>query len=400
MNSEKIISDKYNKLKSLLNEKSRRIWAATEAKSIGRGGPAMVSRAIGMSVATIHKGVKELALDGNESDGDKSRSSGGGRKSLLENIEFKTALENLIEDTTRGDPESPLLWTCKSTYLLRDELMRQGFNVSQRSICTYLEKMGYSLQANKKTEEGGDHPDRDEQFKFIYSKTKEFLDSCNPVISVDTKKKENIGNYKNNGKEYYKKGNAPDVKVYDFIDKEKGKVSPYGIYDISKNNGWVSVGISADTGEFAVNSIRSWWKEMGRKTYKDSEKIFINCDGGGSNGSRNRLWKVELQKLSNNLGMSIHVSHFPPGTSKWNKIEHRMFSFITKNWRGRPLLDRATVVNLISSTTTRTGLTISARLDENEYEKGIKISDAELNELNLLKNEFHGEWNYQINPKI
>jgi transposase len=397
--SEQAIREKFLKMKMVLNERAKRLWAATEAKSLGRGGAAIVSRAIGVHVVTVHKGLRELNEEVKIKDKSRSRIKGGGRKSLLSKTTIQEDLKNLVEQTTRGDPESPLLWTCKSTYNLESELNNMGHKVSQRSICTYLKDMGYSLQANKKTEEGGSHPDRNEQFENIYTKSKEFIESNDPVISVDTKKKENIGNYKNSGQEYYKKGEAPNVNVYDFVDKEKGKVSPYGIYDLSRNNGWVSVGISSDTAEFAVNSIRSWWEEMGVHSYGKSKRIYINCDGGGTNGSRNRLWKVRLQTLANELGLSIHVSHFPPGTSKWNKIEHKMFSFISKNWRGKPLIDRATVVNLISSTKTKKGLEISARIDEREYKKGIKISDAELLSLNIIKNKFHGEWNYEIRPK-
>ncbi len=381
-----------------LNERTRRLWAATEAKSFGRGGVACVARATGLHVVTVKNGISELdaAID---LDGDRSRRAGGGRKSLDENEKFKSDLKYLVESTTRGDPESPLLWTCKSTYRLRDELQKMGHRVSQKSVYTQLVSMGYSLQCNRKTEEGGVHPDRDRQFKFIYRKSKRFIKSSAPVISVDTKKKENIGNYKNSGREYHQKGSSPKVNVYDFIDKEKGKVSPYGIYDLSKNDGWVSVGISSDTSEFAVNSIRSWWYEMGKKSYGTAQMIYINADGGGSNGYRNRLWKIELQKFSNETGLAIHISHFPPGTSKWNKIEHRMFSFISQNWRGRPLQDRATVVNLIANTTTKEGLVIKAMLDERIYEKGIQVSDEELQSVNLKKDRFHGEWNYEIYPK-
>jgi len=389
---------KYETMSHRLDEKSRRLWAATEAISFGRGGAVLVARATGLHVVTVRKGIKDIE-SGSESTVDgKSRVSGGGRKKLSENKELMLDIKNLIEFSTRGDPESPLLWTCKSTYRIQEELEKMGHKISQRSICTLLKTLGYSLQANRKTEEGGDHPDRDKQFKFIYRKTKDFLNRNCPVISVDTKKKENIGNYKNSGLEYHLKRNAPGVKVYDFIDPEKGKVAPYGIYDISKNNGWVNVGISADTSEFAVNAIREWWDESGSIAYKNADEIYINADGGGSNGSRNRLWKVELQKLSNETKLTIHVSHFPPGTSKWNKIEHRMFSFITKNWRGRPLIDRATVVNLIASTKTKEGLTIQARLDERIYQKGIKISDEELASVNMKANKFHGEWNYSISP--
>lgn len=389
---------KYQVMSHRLDEKSRRLWAATEAISFGRGGAVIVARATELHVVTVRKGIGEIESNSINTDEGKSRASGGGRKKLSENKELMIDLKALLESSTRGDPESPLQWTCKSTYRIQEELEKLGHKVSQRSICTLLKDLGYSLQANRKTEEGGDHPDRDKQFKFIYKKAKDFLKRNSPVISVDTKKKENIGNYKNDGIEYHLKKKAPEVNVYDFIDPQKGKVSPYGIYDIFKNDGWVNVGISSDTSEFAVNSIREWWHESGAITYNEASEIFINADGGGSNGSRNRLWKIELQKLSNETNLTIHVSHFPPGTSKWNKIEHRMFSFITKNWRGRPLIDRATVVNLIANTKTKEGLTIQARLDERIYLKGIKISDADLANVNIQANKFHGEWNYSISP--
>ena len=396
-NIEDDIRQKYNGVSKYLNEKSRRIWSATEARSLGKGGISIVARSTGITYKTIKKGLDELIFDPLETG--RIRSKGGGRKRIIDiDASFESDLRLLVEATTRGDPESPLLWTCKSTYNLCNELKTKGHNVSQKSIYTMLRNMGYSLQGNRKTEEGGKHPDRNAQFQYIYEKTKSFQGNNNPVISVDTKKKENIGNFKNNGREYYPKGKAPQVNVYDFIDKEKGKVSPYGVYDLSKNNGWVSVGVSSDTSEFAVNSIISWWNEMGVHSYPKSKIIYINADGGGSNGWRTRLWKIELQRFANITGLITQVSHFPPGTSKWNKIEHRMFSFITHNWRGRPLIDRATVVNLIANTKTNSGLSIQARLDENIYQKGKKISDKELSLVNLIKDEFHGEWNYQVHP--
>jgi len=396
---EEDIKTKYRELSPNLDEKSRRAWAATEAKTIGPGGISIVYRATGITYKTIKKGLNDI----NEKPSIKKwiRSKGGGRKTLIEKDELlEGKLKEFVESSTRGDPESPLLWTSKSTYNLRDELNGSGHTISQRSVSTILRKMGYSLQGNRKTQEGGDHPDRDEQFKFIYRKVKRFQKENSPVISVDTKKKENIGNFKNEGKEHYQKASSPEVNVYDFIDKEQGKVAPYGIYDLSKNNGWVSVGISSDTSQFAVNSISTWWEKMGKSAYPKAKKLYINADGGGSNGWRNRLWKTELQSFSTRTGLVIHVSHFPPGTSKWNKIEHRMFSFITKNWRGRPLLDRATVVNLIASTKTKNGLIIRAALDENSYEKGIIITDEVLAKVKLRKNKFHGEWNYEVHPLI
>ena len=397
-NIENNIRQKYKEVSTYLNEKSRRIWAATEAKSLGRGGITIVTGATGITYKTIKRGLNELIFDPLEKN--EIRSKGGGRKtSIKTDRRLESNLRILVEASTRGDPESPLLWTCKSTYNLCDELTAMGHSISQKSIYTMLRNMGYSLQGNRKTEEGGNHPDRDAQFRYIHDKVKRFQRSKSPVISVDTKKKENIGNFKNAWKEYHSKGNSPKVNVYDFIDKEKGKVAPYGIYDLSRNNGWVSVGVSSDTSEFAINSILSWWQEMGCHSYLNAKRIHINADGGGSNGWRNRLWKIELQRFANISGLITHVSHFPPGTSKWNKIEHRMFSFITHNWRGRPLIDRSTVVNLIANTKTKFGLTIKARLDETIYEKGRKISDEELSRIRLRKDKFHGEWNYEVRPE-
>jgi len=307
-------------------------------------------------------------------------------------------LDKLVSPLTRGDPESPLRWTCKSTYKLQEELENQGYHVSPSTVGNLLKDLGYSLQAPSKTEEGGEHKDRDAQFHHINEKVSNFQKRNAPVISVDAKKKENIGNYANKGREYRPKGNPERVKVYDFPDKKKGKVTPYGIYDEHRNEGFVNVGISSDTSEFAVNSIRKWWYRKGEVVYKDSPAIMITADGGGSNGSRVRLWKIELQKLADELQKEIHVCHFPPGTSKWNKIEHKMFCYISGNWRGKPLTNRQIVVNLIGNTTTKAGLRIEAELDENTYEKGIKISDQQLAEVNLYKDDFRGNWNYIIKP--
>lgn len=392
------LHQKYTILSGYLNEKGRRIWAATEAKSQGYGGIALISKATGITYKTIKRGLLELEKTSLPIDG--IRSKGGGRKRNVEkDITLQTDLDNLVGSSTRGDPETPLLWSSKSTYKLADELRASGHKISQKSVYSLLSEMGYTLQSNRKTEEGGTHPDRDAQFQFITDKTKAFQKNGQPVISVDTKKKENIGNFKNNGRDYHQKGQAPKVNVYDFIDKEKGKVSPYGVYDLAKNKGWVSVGVSHDTAQFAVNGIRSWWYEMGKETYLNATKLYINADGGGSNGWRTRLWKTELQKLATEFQLTLHVSHFPPGTSKWNKIEHRMFSFISQNWRGRPLIDSASVVNLIANTKTKSGLQIRAKLDERSYQKGIKISDEELASVSLKKEKFHGEWNYKILPK-
>ncbi len=380
------------------NERARRRWAGFQARKLGHGGKAIVHRATGISYPTIRKGIQEIT-SGEEVNRGRLRQPGGGRKSIVDKQPgLVKALQDLVESTTRGDPESSLRWTCKSVRNIQQALIDQGYNLSHQTVSVLLAEQGYSLQANRKTKEGSDHPDRDAQFCFINDKVKDFQHSRQPVISVDTKKKELIGEYKNGGREYHKKGQAPQVNVYDFLDKEKGKAAPYGVYDLDKNKGWVSVGISSDTAEFAVNSIRRWWFEMGKDTYEGTTALYINADGGGSNGARNRLWKRELQKLANELKMDLHVSHFPPGTSKWNKIEHRMFSFISTNWRGKPLLDTATIVNLISNTTTKTGLEIKAALDENIYQKGIKVSDEDFQKINLQKDSFHGEWNYIIQP--
>jgi len=396
------LENKYQTIAPFLNERSRRIWVASEVKAIGRGGKTILHKATGLDYKTIARGCEEVEMSLEERlDIDRIRKKGGGsKKASNKDTSLIKDIKKLVESSTLGDPESPLKWTSKSTRNIADELNKEAHRGSHSLVARELSRMGYSLQSNKKTKEGKDHPDRDEQFLFINEKTKDFQRKNQPVISVDTKKKENIGNFKNNGKEYCKKGKPIEVNGHDFPDKELGKVAPYGVYDISKDKGWVSVGISADTALFAVNSIKTWWKKMGKEVYPDATEIYINADGGGSNGWRTRLWKTELQKLASELRIAIHVSHFPPGTSKWNKIEHRMFSFISKNWRGKPLIDRATVVNLIGNTTTKTGLKIRAELDENIYEKGIKISDEELAQVNLHKEEFHGEWNYKILPVL
>ncbi len=392
------IKKEYEVLSFELSEKGRRKWAGFQAIKLGHGGKGIVHRATGLDYKTINRGITEIE-NGDGLELGRIRTSGGGRKLLTVNYpNLEKDLEAMLEPSTCGDPSNPLKWTCKSALNIAKALWTQGYQISERSVHTLLEKMGYSLQSNRKTKEGSDHPDRDAQFRFINNKVKSFLQESQPVISVDTKKKELIGNYKNRGREHHKKGQAPEVKVYDFLDKEKGKVAPYGVYDLAKNKGWVSVGISSDTAEFATNSIRSWWYEMGQHNYQNAKAIYINADGGGSNGTRNRLWKKELQKFANEIGKEIHVSHFPPGTSKWNKIEHRMFCFISSNWRARPLLDTATVVSLISNTTTSTGLKIKAKIDERIYKTGIKVSDREMKQLNLHKDKFHGEWNYSIKP--
>lgn len=390
------VKTKYKDLSFCLNEKSKRLWAATEANSIGRGGINIVHKATGIDFKTIRKGIKELT--NGKSDG-RIRKVGGGRKSIKDNHNnLLKDLERLIEPVTRGDPESSLLWTCKSTYKLSDALKEQGYAISQKTVYSLLVDLDYSLQSNRKTREGTNHPDRNQQFEYIYKTVKRFQAKGYPTISVDTKKKEKIGEYKNDGREYRKQGKPLAVNMHDFPNKRLGKVAPYGVYDLGKNKGWVSVGIGADTAEFAVNTIRFWWYMMGAPEYPKVPGLLITADCGGSNGYRVKLWKYELQKLANETGMAITVCHFPPGTSKWNKIEHRMFSYITKNWRGRPLETREAVVQLISNTKTKSGLEIKAILDKNVYESGKLVGDSEMSKINQRQHKFHGEWNYQILP--
>lgn len=391
------IGEKYKKISEYLSESGRRIWAATEASNIGWGGITIVCAGTGIDHKTIRKGLAELNADNRESR--RTRKEGGGRKKLKDvNQKLLKDLDFLVDPATRGDPESPLRWTSKSTYKLAKALRKKGHKISQRSVYNLLIFLGYTLQSNRKTKEGSNHPDRDKQFHYINRRVKVFQKRDCPTISVDTKKKENIGSYKNSGREHNQKGKPEKVNTHDFMNKKLGKVAPYGVYDIGKNKGWVSVGISSDTAAFAVNSIRGWWYAMGKELYENTKKILITADCGGSNGYRVRLWKLELQKLANELNIEMHVSHFPPGTSKWNKIEHKMFSYISKNWRGRPLLTRETIVNLIANTRTSKGLEIKSMLDENKYEIGIKVSDDEMSDINLWESKFHGEWNYKISP--
>lgn len=391
------IQQRHKVIYSHLSERGKRLWAGSEAITIGRGGDTIVSNATGISRVTISKAKKEIEEGKAATESIRIRESGGGRKRLVDSSpEIINELDLMIDPFTRGDPESPLRWTCKSTYNLADALQAKGYKISQKTVYTLLHEMGYSMQANRKKMEGKQNPDRDSQFQFINKKVRYFQNNAFPVISVDAKKKENIGKYKNIGKEWEKKGLPTPVNTYDFPDKDKGKACPYGVFDMTRNEGWVNVGISRDTAEFAVESIRRWWYGMGTFRYPDASCLLITADGGGSNGHRVRLWKREIQRLSNELGFTIHVCHFPPGTSKWNKIEHQMFSFVSKNWRGRPLDSIGTIVNLISNTTTKTGLKIEAEVDKNEYEKGIKISDEEMGLLNIERDVFHGEWNYKI----
>jgi hypothetical protein len=397
------IRQKFLALSPVMDERMRRQWAATEAAALGWGGITAVAKATGLAWNTVKVGMRELdqrAAQPQEPVADRIRRPGAGRKRLAEtDPQLLRALEALVDPLTRGDPQSPLRWTCKSTAKLADELTRQNHPVSDRTVATLLKQAGYSLQANRKTREGNQHPDRNAQFEHINARVVAFHKQRQPVISVDTKKKELVGDFKNAGREWHPQGRPENVRVHDFKDKQLGKAIPYGIYDLASNEGWVSVGITHDTARFAVASIRRWWTEMGAARFPRARKLMITADGGGSNSSRNRLWKVALQELADELGMPLHVSHFPPGTSKWNKIEHRLFCFITKNWRGRPLTSVETIVELIGNTTTDTGLTVRAALDDTEYEMGIKVSDEQLAHVNLKRSEFHGEWNYTIRPR-
>lgn len=382
-----------------MNEKQRRVIVAAEAKAYGYGGVLNLAEITGMSRQTIYRGLEDLKSK--KKDFSRVRNAGGGRKKMMdEDPDLVVAIEALIDPVTRGDPESPLRWTCKSVRKLEECLRDFGHAASYKTIANILHDLDYNLQGNRKNLEGKrDHPDRNEQFELIGSLSKKFIRQGFPVISVDTKKKELIGKYKNSGREWAGKKNPTKVLNHDFPDPKVPKAVPYGVYDIGRNAGWVNVGIDGDTAEFAVESIRQWWKRMGVKRYPKSKKLLICADSGGSNGYRSHLWKRELQKLATQTGHEISVCHFPPGTSKWNKIEHRLFSYISMNWRGRPLTDYETVVNLIASTTTKTGLTVKVRLDKNKYERGIKVPADEIKNLKIKRNRFHGEWNYTIFPK-
>jgi DNA-binding phage protein len=394
------VQDKYRVLDAILDERGRRVWAAAEARSLRRGGVSLVAKATGMSRTTIHTGLADLGTHRlAAAPTGRIRKAGGGRKPVIFHApDIIKALDELVEPTTRGDPESPLRWTCKSTRRLAAELQRAGYRIADRKVADLLHKMQYSLQGNAKTIEGTQHPDRNAQFEYINAQAKAFQRRGQPVISVDTKKKELVGNYKNGGREWYPQGSPLETKVHDFEDQELGKVIPYGIYDVGDNSGWVSVGIDHDTADFAIDSILAWWKQMGRRTYAQAKELLILADAGGSNSSRSRLWKIGCQRLADRTGLRIQVSHFPPGTSKWNKIEHRMFSFITQNWRGRPLVSHETIINLIGSTTTATGLRIKARLNTRSYPTGVKVSPKELAKVNLKPAVFQGKWNYSVSP--
>ena len=398
MIDELAIGDRFRALAGELDERRRRLWAAAEARSAGRGGIAAVARATGMAENTIRGGLRELESGQRLAPG-RVRRPGGGRRRLTETDPTLLAdLERLVDPDSRGDPEQPLRWTAKSVRNLAESMREMGHQISFRTIARLLRDLGYSLQANAKTREGAQHPDRDAQFGHINATVKAALDAGQPAISVDTKKKELIGDFKNGGRELRPKGSPEPVRTHDFKDKELGKANPYGVYDIADDVGWVSVGIDNDTAQFAVASIHGWWRQLGKERYPDATSLTITADCGGSNGNRTRLWKTELQALANKTGLQIKVCHFPPGTSKWNKIEHRLFSFISMNWRAKPLISRQVVIDLIAATTTRTGLCVHARLDEGVYPKGIEITDAELAAVNLQGHEFHPEWNYTIKP--
>ena len=394
------IENKYRGLSGELSERARRRWAAVEAASLGRGGISVVSAATGLAHSTIRRGILELTT-GDVAPAGRQRRAGAGRKRAeLTNPGVKAALERLVEPESRGDPQSPLRWTCKSTRRLAGELTAQGHSVGPTTVRQLLKAAGYSLQANRKTREGASHPDRDPQFRHINRRVKAQQRRGQPAISVDTKKKETLGNLKNAGQTWRPKGQPREVDTHDFPDPRKGKAVPYGVYDLRHNEAWVNVGISSDTAEFAVESIRGWWRRLGRRRHPQATRLLITADSGGSNSHRSRLWKVELQRLSDATGLEIEVCHFPPGTSKWNKIEHRLFCHVTRNWRGQPLETFEVVVNLIGSTTTASGLKVHAKLDAGIYEKGRKVSHEEFAILNITPSRFHGEWNYIIRPNF
>ena len=393
------IRARYETLAPLLNERARRLFAASEAQAAGRGGIAAVSRASGIARSTIGRGLAELR-DGTAPTAGRVRRTGGGSKLATETQPLLLAsLEGLVQSSIRGDPEAPLRWVSKSQRHLSSALAGQGFTAGQKLVGRLLAKLGFSLQGNRKTREGAQHPDRNAQFEHINAAVQTFQTSGEPVISVDTKKKELVGDFKNGGRELCPKGHPEPVRVHDFAIPELGKAVPYGVYDIAANTGWVNVGITHDTAVFAVESIRRWWYELGAARYPNATRLLITADCGGSNGVRLRLWKRELQTLADQLGIAITVNHLPLGTSKWNRIEHRLFAFITQNWRGKPLVSHQVIVQLIANTTTTTGLTVACRLDKASYEKGIKVSDTEMAALNIHPDAFHGEWNYTFQPR-
>jgi transposase len=397
---ETAIGERYRAMRGVLNERSRRRWAAAEARSAGRGGIAAVVRATGISESTVRRGLAELAGEQELAAG-RVRRAGAGRPSVLErNPGLEEDLDRLIDPVTRGDPESPLRWTSKSGAKLAAALRERGHEVVDRTVLRLLKARGYSLQANKKTREGAQHPDRDAQFEHINRTVAEALAAGEPVISVDAKTRELVGDFKAVGREFAPKGTPVEVRGHDFKDKQLGHAIPYGVYDLAADEGWVSVGITCDTAQFAVNTIISWWENLGNARYPDAKTLTLTADSGGSNRPRTRLWRSELQRLADRTGLQIRVCHFPPGTSKWNKIEHRMFSFVSLNWRGKPLESLEVIINLIAATTTTTGLKIFARLDTGSYERGLEITDEQLASVNITRHAFHGDWNYTVSPSV
>ena len=393
------IKQRFTSLEPFLDERLRRLYAAAEAKALGYSGVSAVARATGVSRRAIGSGLKELGAPAADSVRYIRKPGGGRKRTVDKDVALIHDLEQLVEPNSRGDPESPLRWTCKSVRKLAEELKRQGHQVSHRLVAELLQDLGYSLQANRKTREGAAHPDRNAQFEHINDQVRAYQDDGQPVISVDTKKKELVGDFKNSGRELRPQGDPEKVRVHDFLIPELGKATPYGVYDVTHNLGWVNVGIDHDTATFAVESIRRWWRLMGQPLYPAAHQLLITADGGGSNGSRLRLWKVELQKLADETGLEIAVCHLPPGTSKWNKIEHRLFSYISQNWRGKPLISHEVIVNLIAATTTNPGLKVRCQLDTQSYPTGTVVSDDELAQVNLQPDDFHGEWNYAISPR-
>jgi DNA-binding phage protein len=393
------VRDRFRFLEAVLDERSRRLLAAAESKVWGTGGISAVSQATGVSRQVIRQGLKELSQPPVHPAGRIRRPGGGRKKAKHKDPALVADLEKLVEPTTRGHPETCLRWTCNSVRKLAEDLNRMGHRVSYPVVAELLHELDYSLQANRKTKEGDSHPDRNAQFEYIDGKVRRYIALGQPVISVDTKKKELLGEFKNGGREWRPQGNPEKVRVHDFVIPELGRAAPYGVYDLATNTGWVSVGVDHDTASFAVETIRRWWYAMGQEKYPRAERLLITADGGGSNGSRVRLWKLELQRLADETGLAIAVSHFPPGTSKWNKIEHRLFSFISKNWRGQPLTSLKVIVNLIAGTTTKKGLKVQAEIDGQSYPAGIKVPDSEMAEIKLQREAFHGEWNYEILPR-
>jgi len=393
-----MLQAKYSALAPVLTERSRRLWAATEARALGHGGIARVQRATGLARSTIERGIRELASEEVLSPARVRRPGGGRKRATEKDATLWTDLDALVEPTASGDPSSPLRWTSKSVRRLAEELEARGHDISHRLVAELLHEHDYSLQANRKTREGTPHPDRDAQFRYIRDQVRRFQRRGQPAISVDTKKKELVGDFKNPGREWRPKGRPEAVRVHDFLIPEQGKAIPYGVYDLQRNEGWVSVGIDHDTASLAVNAIRSWWQRMGRPAYPEARSLLITADAGGSNGPRLRLWKWELQRFARRTGLTITVCHFPPGTSKWNKIEHRLFSHIAMNWRGKPLVSLATIVSLIGSTTTAAGLRVRSEIDHGTYPQGTVVTKEQMAQVNLKRHSFHGDWNYTIRP--